>query len=308
MFTLEAEERCGHLVTEDMKKLWSAQLELLKEFQRICKKHNIKYYAIEGTLLGAIRHNGYIPWDDDIDVGVYSEDFDRFVKIVKDELPPYYEFQHYTTQDGINVGISRIRDSRTTSCTKFEYKYLAENENYNSGIFIDIFPLFGAPKNTFERKLQTLRSLFSNMAIMGYVEERKIKYDSKAKADSRFANMCISVWKALSKKGYKQLAQKRYNVLKMFKNSDKIGMTGFYGNNAKYIWDKADLEETVEIPFEDITISCPKGYEKILTHRYGDYNVFVKGTAVHTFEVVDADTPYSEKLKEHYEEMKNRFN
>lgn len=81
MFSLSSEERCGHLVTEDMKKLWATQMQLLKELQRICKKHNIKYYAIEGTLLGAVRHNGYIPWDDDIDVGMPVKDFDKFCSV-----------------------------------------------------------------------------------------------------------------------------------------------------------------------------------------------------------------------------------
>ena len=68
----------------------------------------------------------------------------------------------------------------------------------------------------------------------------------------------------------------------------------------KFIWDKSLFEETVELPFEDTTISCPAGYHKLLTQRYGDYNVFVKGTAVHTFIVLDPDTPYKEKFKERY--------
>ena len=78
MFSLESEVRNDHLVTKETKKLWFVQMELLKELQRICKKYNIKYYAIEGTLLGAVRHNGYIPWDDDIDVGMHTKDYNKF--------------------------------------------------------------------------------------------------------------------------------------------------------------------------------------------------------------------------------------
>ncbi len=305
MFSLEAEERCGHLVTTDMKKLWAAQMGLLKELQRICQKHGIKYYAIEGTLLGAVRHGGYIPWDDDIDVGMLSDDYDRFCKVVADELPPYYQFQHFSTQDGINVGIARIRDSRTTSCTNHEYRLLADTEDYNCGIFVDIFPMFGAPDSKIKRKLQTLKAYFYNFGTIGFLEEKKLKADGKEKADNGFTQRCISTWRALSKfMGYDKMAQKRYNALKMYKNEARIGLIGFYGYQDKFIWDKSYFDETVELPFEDMTISCPKEYDKILKHRYGDYNVFVKGTSVHTFAVVDADTPYKEKLKDRYEKSK----
>ncbi|MBQ8550958.1 MAG: LicD family protein [Clostridia bacterium] len=73
----------------------------------------------------------------------------------------------------------------------------------------------------------------------------------------------------------------------------------FYGYVDRYIWDKSDFAETVELPFEDMTITCPKEYDKVLRKRYGDYNVFVKGGAVHTFVVVDTETPYAERLSEH---------
>lgn len=309
MFSLLAEERCGHLVTEDIKKLWSVQLELLKELQRICAKYNLKYYAIEGTLLGAIRHNGFIPWDDDIDVGMYSEDFDRFCQVVEKELPEYYEFQHFSKQDGMSVGISRIRDSRTTSCTNHEYNYLADSEKYNCGVFIDIFPLFGAAPNTLKRKIQSMRTYFSNFALDGYIESRKQKLSSSEQNENPMAAKCISMWNFLSKfTSYKKMAQKRYNALKMFSGSENIGIIGFYGYQPKFIWKKDWFKETVEIPFEDITISCPKEYDLILKQRYGDYNVFVKGTTVHTFACVDTETPYKIKLKEHYAEMQKKLN
>lgn len=298
MFSLSSEERCGHLVTEDMKKLWATQMQLLKELQRICKKHNIKYYAIEGTLLGAVRHNGYIPWDDDIDVGMPVKDFDKFCKVVKKELPSYYEFQHFTTQDGINVGISRIRDSRTTCCTKYEYELLADSKEYNCGVFIDIFPLFGAGSNKIERKIQSLFSKTITKGVYGYLNERKKNLSME------YSESYLNTWLRLKKLfNYKQLAQMRFNILKMFPFSRKIGMIGFYGYDYKYIWDKKWFEEIIDLPFEDTTISCPKEYHKLLTKRYGDYNVFVKGTAVHSYVIVDTETPYPEKLKEHYLEM-----
>ncbi len=302
MFTLEAEERCGHLVTEETKKLWEVQMGLLRELQRICKKHDIKYYAIEGTLLGAIRHKGYIPWDDDIDVGMSAADYDRFCEIVADELPEYFTFQNHATQDGFNIGFARIRDSRTTGCTKAEYDLFLEDKGYNFGIFIDIFPLFDVPETRFQKLRQMQKGSFSNFLKRGYTEairRRKGMKVAKSFKEKVIFSACYYSWKLFGKfTSYKKVADRRHKAMEMYKNSSRIGLTAFYGYIDKYIWSKEDFSETVELPFEDMTIACPKNYDKILRNRYGDYNVFVKGGALHTFAVLDTDTPFIEKLRD----------
>ncbi len=300
MISLCAEERCGHLVSEEAKKLWAAQLDILKEIQRICKKHGITYYAIEGTLLGAVRHKGFIPWDDDIDIGMPTADYEKFAKVVQSELPDYYRFQHFSTQDGMNIGIARVRDIRATSCTEFEYNTFTFSPEYNCGIFVDIFPMTDAAPNKLCKKLQDVLGTYHSGATAGYVAlcKKKIRADY---TPNDWEKKCIGRWKILSRfSGYKGIAAFSWKVLKMFRRSKKFGLIGFYGNADKFIWDKSLFEETVELPFEDTTISCPAGYHKLLTQRYGDYNVFVKGTAVHTFCVLDPDTPYKEKFKERY--------
>ena len=305
MFTIEAEERCGHLVSVEMKKLWSAQMEILREIQRICQKHDIKYFAIEGTLLGAVRHRGFIPWDDDIDIGMYFEDYDRFCEVVKCELPEYYGFQHYSTQDGFNIGFARVRDTRTTAATKADYELFLEDEGYNFGVFVDIFPLFDVPETTLQKRRQQLKGAFSNFLKRGYTEEirrRKGIDAAESKKQKLTFAACYYSWKIFGKfTTYKKAAHRRYKAMKMYKNSSRIGLTAFYGYLDKFIWDKSLFAETIELPFEDMTITCPKEYDKILRKRYGDYEVFVKGGALHTFAVLDCDTPYCEKLKSHRE-------
>lgn len=303
MFSLESEVRNDHLVTEETKKLWFVQMELLKELQRICKKYNIKYYAIEGTLLGAVRHNGYIPWDDDIDVGMHTKDYDKFCKVVSKELPSYYEFQHFSTQDGIGVGISRIRDKRTTGCTKYEYSLLARDEAYNCGIFIDIFPMSNVAPNKIMKRIQTQLFEIPRLALSGYLEELRIKNN-----ESNINKKALKYWRFLSKLfSYKTIASLRYQLLKIYPYSKKMGLIGFSGYKDIIIWDKKWFEETVELPFEDITISCPKGYHEFLTYRYGDYNVFIKGASLHSFEIIDTEISYKEKLKKHYAEMQSKL-
>ena len=88
------EERCGYLVTEKRKKVWAVGLELWERFDEVCKKHGITYYAYYGTLLGAVRHQGFIPWDDDIDVIMFRDEYKRFQEIAPSEFTEPYFFQN----------------------------------------------------------------------------------------------------------------------------------------------------------------------------------------------------------------------
>lgn len=296
MFNLQEEERCGHLVTEKTKRLWQVELGCLEEVKRICKKHNIKYFAGGGTLLGAVRHKGYIPWDDDIDLFMLCEDYERFCQIAAAEIQAPYFFQHYSTQEVDNIGFSRIRNSDTTGCTKYEYKNLSDKTEYNCGVFIDIFPLNYVPNSKLKIKWQKLCIRVCNSARTGY---RMIK---KAKAQGKKPRFHKSMLFWLLIRPFvreDKLMHTVYAARDMYKSGDKVGLVSFAGHVDKYIWDKAWFEETVELPFEDTTVCCPKEYDQILRWQYGDYSVFVKGTAIHSLLLVDPDTPYEQKLKEY---------
>ena len=87
----EEEVRCGYLVTQKMKKVWAVGLNLLEQFDKICQAHGLRYYACYGTLLGAVRHQGFIPWDDDIDVAMFRDDYERLKLIAQEEISyPYF--------------------------------------------------------------------------------------------------------------------------------------------------------------------------------------------------------------------------
>ena len=114
---LEEEVRCGYTVSAEMKKLWAVELDLLAEFDRVCKKHGLTYFAFGGTLLGAVRHQGFIPWDDDIDVVMFREDYRRLTQIAAEEFRHPYFFQTPFTDCGLVMGGSRLRNSNTTVST-----------------------------------------------------------------------------------------------------------------------------------------------------------------------------------------------
>ena len=90
---MESEEICGYFVTEQQKKIWNIEINILVEFMRVCNKNNLKFFVAHGTLLGAVRHKGFIPWDDDIDVNMPRKDFDKLVKISKKEFEQPFFFQ-----------------------------------------------------------------------------------------------------------------------------------------------------------------------------------------------------------------------
>ena len=135
------EMRCGWKVDQKTKRVWAVQLEMLDEVERICKKHGLKYFADSGTLIGAVRHQGYIPWDDDIDLVMLREDYEAFIRIAPGELRKPLALQTLYAEKNYLRAHAQIRNSQTTGCSKEDRK-----AGYNCGIFIDIFPLDAMPE------------------------------------------------------------------------------------------------------------------------------------------------------------------
>lgn len=107
---LNSEVRDDYLVTSHTKKLWAVQLNLLKKFKEVCEKNNLKFYLTYGSLLGAIRHNGYIPWDDDIDIAMPREDYDKLKEIAAKEFEDPYFYQTQENElDFFGGGFSRLK-------------------------------------------------------------------------------------------------------------------------------------------------------------------------------------------------------
>ena len=114
----DEEVRCGYHVSSKMKKAWAVMIDLLVEFDRVCKKNGIKYFASGGTMLGAIRHKGFIPWDDDIDVMMFREDYDKLLEVGPREFQHPYFFQNKLTDPCCVDIFSKLRNSETTALLK----------------------------------------------------------------------------------------------------------------------------------------------------------------------------------------------
>lgn len=243
---------------ETLRQLQIAHLEILDETVRICEKYGLKYYLAEGTLLGAVRHRGHIPWDDDLDIAMPREDFNKLAEVCNNELADKFFFQFFDTFEKHWLPFAKIRNQTTVL-----NEYNIQNLDVPKGIYIDVFPLDNTERpNSFMRKIKTL--------II-----KKISFPITAKAGFEYNSSFVhkAVLFLLKPFSVKQLNRFR-NYLMTTENKKK---TEYYINYASYqmcdeeIFKKSDFGEGVMLEFEGKFYRAPVKYDKILTCRYGDY-------------------------------------
>ena len=137
----EDEVRDGFYVASVIKRIWAAQLEVLEDIDKVCKKHHIRYFAEWGTLLGAVRHKGFIPWDDDLDIGMLREDYEKFKKVAQRELPSVYgilNFENMQYDDETHDYMTRVYSGRQI---RIDAEYLNKFHGSPFVVGVDVFPL-----------------------------------------------------------------------------------------------------------------------------------------------------------------------
>lgn len=250
----------------DIKIIQDKILTILKEFISICKDNNLTYYALGGTLLGAVRHKGFIPWDDDIDIGMPREDYEKFKKIASNALPENYKFLSEDTSN-YKKAFSVIRDDSTKIIMNYS------NEEQEESLWIDIFPLDGMPTNPLKKKYHSYRYLYTRMMVQlsqfnSLVNQKKENRPWLEKVIIRIANV-VKIEKVVSF----SWAQKKYlQTIKKYSFSE-----GFAGNytgayKLREIVPSDYFGQPVLLQFEDLKLSCPHKFREYLTAIYGaDY-------------------------------------
>jgi len=137
---------------KDLRKAQLIMLDMLVEFDAICQKHNLKYWLDSGTLLGAVRHKGFIPWDDDIDLSMPIEDYNRFQEIAKEGLSENIFFQTKESDPNFKADYIKLR---STQATIVEFHEKGKEVEYHQGVFVDIFPMLTLPKTNFYKEYYT---------------------------------------------------------------------------------------------------------------------------------------------------------
>lgn len=286
--SLKEEKLSGFLVTRDRKKLWACELDLLEQLIDVCNKYNLKYFLVGGSMLGAVRHKGFIPWDDDIDVAMLREDYDKLLKIADKEFKEPY-FLATSLNDKHFIGHAQLKNLNTTAISE-EEKYL----DFKKCIFIDIFVFDKVSENEQERKKQKKQLKFYNMLLRGYyfAEVPTKKFSSKVfRLGMRFYKKIVPFAKLYRK--YERIATK-YNNTDSKLVSNSLFFTSYDGD----LNNLSDLVELTDSKFEYLTVKIPKNYDKILSNLYGDYMKPVMGTQLHSIEIFDTEKSYEDYLKD----------
>lgn len=291
-FLLE-EKRCDYIVSSKMKQVWAIQLDLLTQLQNICKKYGLEYFADSGTLIGAMRHKGYIPWDDDIDIAMKREDYERLIEIAPKELSePYFLQNAYS--DRFVKGYSRLRNTRTTCITLHDVKMKC-----NKGIFVDIFPLDLIPEGTDERS-PWIKNLKRRLDLIQVgANFRPSDFDNPLKKAVCFAeNIYFNIFDY--KKSFQRFEKEcaKYNGT----NSTKMSYIEYSMGKAKHYWDASCFGGSLEVPFEFTKISIPKGYDSRLRVEYGDYMEMRKAPTQHGTAILEPEISYIDYEKQYSRE------
>lgn len=243
---------------ETLRKIQLIQLEMLIEVDRICKKCGIHYNIIAGTLLGAVRHGGFIPWDDDADVAMLRSEYDRFVKAAARELDTSrFYFQDHRTTPGYRWGYGKLRRKDTLFLREHQ-----EHMPYPQGIFIDIFPLDQVPESRIGRMLVNFECFLV----------RKVLYSPVGRIADKNALKRV-VYSALSHIPDKTVFGYYEGMIRRasWRNSSMVRILMFPTPNDTYMYYKRWYENSADITFENHTFSGIVDWDGYLSFKFGSY-------------------------------------
>lgn len=249
---------------ETLRQLQLTQLEMLKEIKRVCEKHNITYFLTDGTLLGAARHKGFIPWDDDLDIAMLRLDYDRFVSEAISDIDRRYFLQTWRTDSNYALPYAKLLKNGT-KCVEA----VTEGTGVHDGIFIDIFPIdFCDSADRMKGKIK--KYLFWNKVLL-----MKCKYKVWNATNARNGKWKYIPFAVLS--GFmskKFIVEKIESIINDWNiNYAQTGLCyescGY--NFLNWIMNKNYVRDITQIYFEDDLFSAPIDFQKYLTDVYGDY-------------------------------------
>lgn len=262
-------------ITKELQKI---ELNIFKDFIKVCDKLNINYYLIGGTLLGAIRHNGFIPWDDDIDVCMLRDDYEVFIKYGQEYLDKNYFLQTYETDSEYPGCYAKIRDNNTTFLEDS-----VKTKKMNHGIFIDIFPLDDYHKHNKVKEKLIYYKLYNEK----FIHDKNFKKRLVAKlAKILYGN-----------KTKLELCKMQEMIYTRKSNSNYVtNYCGAWGVE-KETHNKKCFEDFKIVKFENLDVKVPIGYDEMLKKTYGDYMQLPpkeKRVSHHNTEIIDTKKSYKE--------------
>ena len=247
-----------------LQEIQQASLAVLKEIDRICQESNICYWIAYGTLIGAVRHGGFIPWDDDVDIVMPRKDYEAFIAYVESDLYRNNQYKLFTAENckGYPFYISRFADTT--------HELIFEKLDYTSGCFVDIYPYDGmgneegqAYWKVREKKLQFAQKKLIMSAYPGWLYGNSFAH--------KIGNLPQMILCKLFGKSYYFRKLDRYRMKYTWEESKYVGNACWSGGT--YLFPKELFTETIRFPFEDTEVNVPKEYEGYLNKSYRNYRL-----------------------------------
>ncbi len=250
-------------VDSKRKKIWAISIDLLLQVEHLCKKLNIEYFALGGTAIGAVRHKGFIPWDDDIDIGMLRKDYNKFLELSPKMLSAPYFLQTSLSDKGFyNRPFARLRNGNTTGISPGD-----QSKSINNGIFIDIFPLDGY-ENKVNPKLFIYSSKIKSAFAWNEVHYESVSYNVVRKLMKPITPIVLQGSIESFYMNHEKKATEFSNKYQQY-----VGlMYSFFGYaSERLIWKKEWFDKSIALPFENVTVSLPVGFHEMLSVEFGDY-------------------------------------
>ncbi len=272
----------------ELKDIWAVELDLLRVFLQYCERHGLRCWVEGGTLLGAVRHKGFIPWDDDVDLAMPREDYDRMCRIGNEGLEEPYFLQTAYSDTDYHRGHAQFRRSDTAAIRPSDCY-----QPFNQGIFIDIFPLDAAPDDralVHEHRKRCLK-------ILKLLKAKNTHCITSGRLTLIFRKLKAR-W-MVKKMGWTTIYEKAEEEMRALARMPhtKVGELTSLGEDK--LWDKSIFEETVMLPFENLMVPAPKGWDAFLRVSFGDdYMTPIQAPSMHGEVVFDTERSYKEVLPE----------
>lgn len=259
------------MIQEDkfgLRPMWLASLEIYDEIAKICERHHLVYYVSDGTLLGAIRHKGFIPWDDDLDMSMPRPDYEQFKKYAKEELPMHLKFLDWTNAKEFGLLFGKVHETRKEKILELEEKVGYKMSN---GLFVDIFPIDGCPVGRLATHWYRIRTF----VLRAMIRFRLTEYKRESKRGrlvwmSGMFFSCLFPWLRTQS----QLMRLFEKPVKWYpyETSALVGRGCSDGNVLrKRPVPRSVWENRCQVEFYDRKVSVPSEYDRCLRNEYGDY-------------------------------------
>ncbi len=300
----EDEVREGFYISGIIKRNWAAQMEVLSEIDRVCKTNNIKWFAAYGTLLGAVRHGGYIPWDDDLDIYMLRKDYNAFLDIACRQLPDGYRVLHpgNFNEDYLQF-MARVVNNHGLC---FEDSFLEKYHQCPYAVGVDIFPLDNIPDDAkdIEQQMELMKFGMYLADQMNDDGSNYKEYELEIRKLAELLNTQVDVNMPIRHQIF-LMVEAIFQSYKDKGGSYVAWMPDWVNNGYKY--NAGSFDRCDWLKFENMQLPIPRNYTDILEEDYGDYKKIVKGGGAHEYPCFEKQEDYFRKLVSKYP-FKYNFN